>query len=138
MPNTMPEQFNEDASKPLLDLTSASPRSLHDALFAYCMADIDDISLELGIPWKKEKDVPFQNIFPFTGFSWNISAKMVSLSDAKKTKYLAVTEEWNSSSTHTLAETRKLYRKLLHACQIIPKGKILSLSTIMQPIYRIP
>ena len=54
----MLEQFDEDASKPLLDLTSTSPRSPHDALFAYCMADIDDISHELGIPWEKEKDVP--------------------------------------------------------------------------------
>jgi len=138
MPNVMLEQFDEDTSKPLLDLTSTSPHSPHDALFAYCMADINGVSLELGIPWEKKKDVPFQNVFPFTSFSWNISAKTVSLPDAKKTKYLAMIEEWNSSAMHTLTETCKLYGKLLHACQIVPKGKVLSLLTIMQPIHRNP
>ena len=81
------------------------------------MADIDTLSLELGISWEKDKDIPF------IGFSWDITSRLVSLPPLKKAKYLVAITEWNLSPTHNLAQTQKLYGKLLHTCHIIPKGK---------------
>ena len=123
MSNGSPEQFDEDLTSPIRDLSQSSPRSPHDARFSYCMADIDTLSLELGIPWEKDKDIPFGTIVPFIGFSWDITSRLVSLPPSKKAKYLAAITEWNLSPTHNLAQTQKLYGKLLHTCHIIPKGK---------------
>ena len=92
------------------------------------MADIDALSLELGIPWEKDKDVPFGTCVSFIGFSWDIASCMVSLPQSKKAKYLAAILEWNLAPIHDLAQTQKLYGKLLHACHIIPKGKTFLLS----------
>ena len=52
MPNDHHEEFNEDCSAPILDLSTQSPRSIEDAKFTYAMADIDQLSDELRIPWE--------------------------------------------------------------------------------------
>ena len=93
------------------------------------MADIDMLSLELGIPWEKDKDVPFETIVPFIDFSWNIISQLVLLPPLKKTKYLVAITKWNLFSTHNLMQMQKLYGKLLHTCHIIPKGKKFLLSS---------
>ena len=86
------------------------------------MADIDAVSDALGIPWEVEKDIPFGEVAPFIGFSWDLTNRTVSLPDSKKQKYLQAVQEWESKPKHTLDEARKLYGKLLHACHIIPAG----------------
>jgi hypothetical protein len=50
------EEFHEDCSKPIKDLSNNSPRSPHDRLFTYNLQDIDDVSKTLGIPWEPSKD----------------------------------------------------------------------------------
>ena len=74
MSDGSPEQFNEDLTSPICNLSQSSPCSPHNARFSYSMADINMLSLELGIPWEKDKDVPFGTIVPFIGFSWDITS----------------------------------------------------------------
>lgn len=123
MPNDRFEEFDEDASAPLQDLSNASPRSNDDHKYSYSMQDIDDISDELGIPWEASKDIQFANEVPFIGFSWDLEARTVTLPDKKKKKYIQAIVEWESSAVHDLQEAQKLYGKLLHTCLVIPAGR---------------
>ena len=95
-------------------------RSHEDEQFTYCMADIDVLSNDLGIPWETGKDLPFSDVTPFIGFSWDLTNRTVSLPESKKAKYLQAIQEWESKLKHTLEEVQKLYSKLLHACHIVP------------------
>lgn len=60
LPDGRIEEFDNDCKFPLQDLSSRSSRSPVDARFAYCMADIDELSEELGLLWGKDKDVSFR------------------------------------------------------------------------------
>ena len=123
MPDGLPEEFDEDASFPVLDLSQTSPRSPADAEFSHCLADIDALSQVLGIPWESSKDIPFGTLVPYIGFTWDLVALTVSIPDAKKAKYVAAISSWESRSTHTLADVQRLYGKLLHTCLVIPMGR---------------
>ncbi|CAA7260292.1 unnamed protein product [Cyclocybe aegerita] len=123
MPNGKPEEFDEDVSFPIRDLSQASPRSEEERRFTYCMSDIDAICNELGIPWETEKDVPFQSVVPFIGFLWDLDQREVALASAKQEKYLKAIQEWETRKEHNLEETQKLYGKLLHACLVVPAGR---------------
>ena len=87
------------------------------------MADIDALSNDLGIPWETEKDIPFSDVAPFIGFSWDLTNRTVCLPQSKKEKYLQAIQEWESKPKHVLDEVQKLYGKLLHACHVIPAGR---------------
>ena len=87
------------------------------------MADIDALSDDLGIPWEADKDVPFGEVAPFIGFTWDLTNCTVSLPDSKKEKYLQAIQEWEMKPRHTLDEAQKLYGKLLHACHVVPAGR---------------
>ena len=123
MPNGCPEEFDEDCSTPICDLSNRTPRSIEDSRYTYTLADIDDFSDELGIPWEHNKDIPFGTEAPFIGFSWNLEKQTVSIPESKKTKYLHAIFEWESKKTHSLEEVQKLYGKLLHACTVVPAGR---------------
>jgi hypothetical protein len=86
MPSDASEEFDEDMASPLRDLSSASPRSLRDQQFTYYMADVEQISNELGILWEPEKDIAFSTVFPFIGFLWNLQDKTVSIPQSKRDK----------------------------------------------------
>lgn len=102
------------------------------------MADIDAISNDLGIPWETGKDLPFSNVAPFIGFSWDLTNCTVSLPESKKAKYLQAIQEWEAKPKHTLEEVQKLYGKLLHACHIVPAGRayLTSLEAFMGACHR--
>ncbi|TFY58125.1 hypothetical protein EVJ58_g6607 [Rhodofomes roseus] len=123
LPDGRVDEFVEDFEFPIRDLSSASPRSREDALFSSCLADIDAISAELGIPWQKEKDVPFATTFVFTGLLWDLDAKTVAIPRAKADKYRTAIATWRTSRTHVLEEVQKLYGKLLHASLVVPDGR---------------
>ena len=114
------EEFDEDNSSPLQDLTTDSPYS---CLFTYDDSAIDRISNHLGIPWEASKTVPFSPVVPYLGLSWDLNAKTVTLPDAKKQKYLVCIEEWHQRHTHTLAQVQSLYGKLLHSCLVTREGR---------------
>jgi hypothetical protein len=122
MPDDRIEEFNEDFSFPILDLSAASPRSPEDAHFTYCFEDIDWLSKILGIPWELVKDILFASHAPFIGFHWDIEACSVSIPQKKKEKYLAAIREWETWPQHTLQEVQELYGKLLHASLVLPAG----------------
>ncbi|OJA17919.1 hypothetical protein AZE42_12009 [Rhizopogon vesiculosus] len=122
MPNDASEEFDEDASYPIQNLSACSPHSPEDAKFSYCMEDIDYLSSMLGIPWKLSKDKAFSFLPPFIGFIWDLPGYAVQLSEEKRTKYLQAILSWESKCMHTLDEVQKLYGKLLHASLIIPIG----------------
>jgi hypothetical protein len=108
MPDGLPEEFDEDASFPILDLSQASPWSPADAEFSHCMVDIDALLQELGIPWELSKDISFGMLVPYISFLWDLVSLMVSIPDTKKAKYLAAIASWESCPTHTLADIQSL------------------------------
>ena len=57
-------------------------------MFSYCLKDIDDLSVDLGIVWEKEKDQPFAPSTICIGFVWDVENRVVSLSPHKISKYL--------------------------------------------------
>ena len=123
LPDDQIEEFDEDMSFPIRVQNPQINVPTIDQGFTYGIRDIDDISKTLGIPWQKEKDRPFCSTFVFTGFLWNINEKTVTLTEAKHLKYLRAIQDWRKSRTHTLHEAQKLHGKLLHAAQVLPKGR---------------
>lgn len=114
------EEFDEDNSSPLRDLSASTSPSCQ---FTYNDTDIDRISDHLGIPWDDSKTVPFGSVIPYLGLNWDLDAKVVTLPDPKKHKYLACIEEWCQQQTHTLAQVQSLYGKLLHSCLVVKEGR---------------
>lgn len=119
------EEYDDDCTKPIKDHVpiNLTRRNQHDIQFLYSFEDIDALSEELGIPWEKDKDVPFAPVATFIGFEWNIEERTVSLPLAKRKKYLLAIEEWERADTHTLDEAQKLHGKLIHATLIQPHGR---------------
>ena len=115
-------------------------RSEEDSRYTYCMADIDALSDELGIPWEKSKDIPFSTTVPFIGFLWDLDARTVSISDSRKEKYLQAILDWETKPKHALDEVQKLYGKLLHACHVLPSGRayLTSLESFMAQFHNRP
>ena len=63
-----PSEFDEDMLSIMRDLSSKSNRLETDMDYTYCMADIDALAEELGIPWEHSKDIDFAQNFPYIGF----------------------------------------------------------------------
>ncbi|PPQ81825.1 hypothetical protein CVT24_005483 [Panaeolus cyanescens] len=122
-PDGQVEEFDEDVTAILRDLSGSSPRSTEDQLFAYNMDDVDRLFEELGIEVEKEKDTHFQNVVPYLGFLWDLEQKTVTLQPKKGEKYLSAIKEWNGRQSHSLEDVQKLYGKLLHTANVIPKGR---------------
>jgi len=72
MPDGCVMEFDKDAGSPFQDFLAASPRSEHDTLFTYNDTDINDLSDALGIPWENLKTIPFLQVVPYLGFTWDI------------------------------------------------------------------
>ncbi|GLB39889.1 putative tyrosine recombinase [Lyophyllum shimeji] len=140
MPDGRPEEFDEDCTAVFRDLSTASPRSQAEAEYTYCIADIDEISEELGIPWEVSKDIPFTSTPLYIGLVWDLEARTVTLPETKKAKYIKAIEEWRTSPTHTLQEAQKLYGKLLHACLVVPSGRayLTNLETFLGVFHNSP
>ncbi|PSR72208.1 hypothetical protein PHLCEN_2v11915 [Hermanssonia centrifuga] len=123
LPNGRTEEFVEDMSFPVQDLSRRTARSESDAQFSCNLDDINWISDQLGIPWQLEKDQLWSSSIVFTGFVWEVDKKTVTLSSEKRSKYRQAIMEFQGSRTHALKSVQKLYGKLLHASFIIPEGR---------------
>jgi hypothetical protein len=121
--NGTANELNEDCGKPILDLSHQSSRSAHDALFTYCLDDIDKISDKLGIPWEKSKDQLFASLTTYIGFVWDLNSRSVSLAGGKIEKYRNAIKEWLSRPTQVLKDVQQLYGKLLHASAALREGR---------------
>ena len=117
------EEFNENCSVPIKDLSDRSRRSEEDITFTYNFTDIDDISENLGIPWEVSKDQPFASLTIYIGFVWNIAQRTVAISPAKTEKYIGAINDWLARHKHTLKNVQELYGKLLHAASVLPQGR---------------
>jgi hypothetical protein len=140
MPDGRVEEFDEDLSFPILDLSATSPRSFEDARFTFCFDDINRLSKTLGIPWELAKDIPFSSCPPFVGFLWDIASRSISIPPKKKEKYLAAIQEWETRPSHTLQQVQELYGKLLHVSLVIPAGRayLVSLETMLSVFHNRP
>jgi len=118
------ETFCENCKFPIRDLSFQSVRSPEDMLYNCNFADINLLSDLLGIPWELSKDIHFRFQVLFIGLLWDLPRLTVGLGDAKKAKYLAAIVEWSSVQTHVLLDIQQLYGKLLHACLVIPTGRV--------------
>ena len=116
------EEFSKDCSFPIKDLSDRSPRSGEDMLFTYNIADIDNVSHELSIPWEASKDQPFVSSTTYIGFVWDIAQRTVVISPAKTEKYIGAINSWLVRHRHTLKNVQELYGKLLHAAFILLQG----------------
>jgi hypothetical protein len=121
--NGTANELNEDCGKPIIDLSHQSSRSEHDALFTYCLDDIDKISDKLGIPWEKSKDQLFASSTTYIGFVWDLNLRSVALAIGKIKKYRNAIKEWLSRPTHVLKDVQQLYGKLLHASAALREGR---------------
>ena len=123
LPSGRAEEFDEDCSTSICDLSLSSPRSPDDREFTYADADIDELSSHLSIKWQSSKSIPFGEEVPYLGFRWNLRTQVVYLPEEKKVKYLAAIAEWRCRRTHNLIETQQLHGKLVHAALVIPAGR---------------
>ena len=117
------EEFNEDCSIPIEDLSNRSHRSKEDIPFTYNIADIDTISNVLGILWEVSKDQPFASATTYIGFIWDIAQHTVAISPAKSEKYIGTINDWLKRGKHTLKNMQEIYRKLLHTASILLQGR---------------
>lgn len=122
LPDGRVEQFDDDMQFPIRDLSSLSTAP-SDSDFTYSFTDIDSVTAPLGIPWELSKDTPFASTITFTGLTWDLVARTVSLPPQKAQKYLSAIADWRSRSRHTLSEVQKLHGKLLHTCLVYPPGR---------------
>jgi hypothetical protein len=140
MPDRRIEEFDEDASFPILDLSQTSTRSVKDARFTYCFEDIDRLSKILGIPWERTKDILFSACAPFIRFLWDIDTHSISIPPKKTEKYLGAIREWEARSSHTLQQVQELYGKLLHTSLVLPAGRayLVSLENMLSIFHNRP
>jgi hypothetical protein len=94
--NDQPEEYDEDCSFPILDLSQCSPCSAKDARYSYCMDNINTISTETGTPWEVSKDIQFCSEPPFMGFTWKLDSHTIEILEGKKKKYLDAISEWEA------------------------------------------
>ena len=116
------EEFNEDHTFPLRNLSLSSPRTDANHEFCYNINNIDHISSDLGKSWETSKDIPFSDQPTFLGLTWNLADQTVALAEPKCKKYLGVIHNWNARRTHTLNEVQKMHGKLIHVALIFPEG----------------
>ena len=93
------EHFAEDFTFPIRLIHNCENKGI---TFPYSSQEIDKITAPLGIPWETSKDVPFNPIVIFTGLSWDLDQKRVSLPNSKREKYSQAITEWQQRPTHTL------------------------------------
>jgi hypothetical protein len=57
---------------PIRDLLGMSLHADKDVQFTSAMEDINKVLANPGLPWQKEKDIPFLSVFHFTGYIWDL------------------------------------------------------------------
>ena len=91
--------------------------------FSYSANLIWSIADDLGWPWAPAKFMDFAPSFSYIGFTWDLRAKVVTLPDKKKLKYLERISTWTYGSTHTLKGAETIIGTLNHVCLVVPEGR---------------
>jgi hypothetical protein len=63
--------------------------------------NVDSIAQPLGWPWKHAKMKPFDFLFTYLGFLWDLKAKSVQITTKKKTKYREKLKPWDGLNKFT-------------------------------------
>ena len=116
LPDSTQPQYDENFQFPLKHISSR--------FFSYSEHDVDVFSQSIGLPWKPEKTQPFSSCVTYLGFDWDLNSRTVSLSPAKRIKYLQALRDWNNKEFHSLLQVQSLYGKLLHTTYILPQGRL--------------
>lgn len=106
------EMFDEAGAEPFAEGMSTPIKHIKDRenggiIFLCDIAEIDEVSGPLGVPWESSKDIPFSTAVPFTGLPRDPAEKRVAPPDLKKHKHVDAILEWRNKPTHTLEETQK-------------------------------
>lgn len=135
LPNGTREEFDDDMQFPLRDL---QPHATSDSIsqsqtFAYEDHHIDAITNELGVQWATEKHLSWTTRPIYLGFVWDLELRTISLSDAKRAKYLQAIKAWQLRARHTLAEVEELHGKLVHVSLVVLPGpaRLTALETML-------
>lgn len=92
-----------------------------DSEFAYNMYNIDEISEELEIPWKKSKGRAFTSSNIYIRLKWDLPSCTVALANEKVEKYQKVIQKWRKQLVFNLQDIQKLHGKLLHTTMVDPE-----------------
>lgn len=122
-PDETQEEFAERMEFDIVDLSGRSPQSDRDAQYTYASCDIEHFSAKLGVPWSAKKTREFSSVNVYIGFSWNVDAKTIALTEEKRVQYLENVREWLRVRPKSLGEAQKLHGRLQHICYIIPSGR---------------
>jgi hypothetical protein len=101
--------------------------SLTPYLFAFGLTDIYEKSRPLGIPWHPKKCIDFALFFTYLGFLWDLTARTVALSEAKRLKYLAkltnIIEAVGGGASLSHKDALSINGTLSHITFVIPHGR---------------
>ena len=117
------EEFDDDHTFPIVDLSSSSPRSVSEARYSCTISDINTVSLPLGYIWESSKDRDFSFTPEFNGFTWHFQTISVSVPPQKQLKYSLSIDEWLSRPDHNLEEAYKLHGRLTHVSLVVSAGR---------------
>ena len=103
--------------------TSLSIPSPNTCTYSYDLDTIYSITQPLGWPWKHSKTKPFDSIFTYLGFLWDLITKCIQIPDKKKAKYLDRLSPWIEGAKFTRKEAESVLGTLVHCSLAIPDGQ---------------
>ena len=90
--------------------------------YPYDINTIDAIAQPLGWPWKHSKTKPFDSLFTYLGFLWDLKAKTVQITTKKKTKYIEKLKLWDGPNKFTRKDAESILGTLVHCSLAVPNG----------------
>ena len=100
-----------------------SPNTHNNSTPTYSLDDIYSLGDRLGWPWKRSKTRPFANTFIYLGLLWDLSAKTVTLPEAKRLRYLNRLLPWLDRISVDMVTAQHLLGTLNHCTLVIPSGR---------------
>jgi hypothetical protein len=88
----------------------------------YTLANVEQLSMFLGWPWKTKKTHLFAVIFTYLGFSWNLDWHTVEIPQKKKDKYLLRLAPWLGGAHFTQEEAKQVLGTLVYCALALPDG----------------
>jgi hypothetical protein len=92
-------------------------------LFSYSLSNIYILAELLGWPWKHAKTRPFNTVFKYLGFVWDLSEKTVQIPDPKKQRYLVRLEPWTAGKSFSRKDAESVLGTLVHCSLAVPDGR---------------
>lgn len=108
---------------PLFSPTPLQPSSTPNTwTYAFDESLIFNVAKELSWLWALNKHILFTFIFPYLGFEWDLTNKMVAIPQKKCAKYLACIELWVAGASASLKDCQSVLGCLQHCTLILSDG----------------